>query len=298
MVLLGFLLLWVVVLFPPPLAWCCLPSPPLGGRVPHLPCWVVLLSFPSFQLWCFLPSRPLGRAARFSSIGQCCFFFSSPFGGIAFLPLLWVGLLFPRLLLGGAAWFPPPLGGVAFLLSFGVELLSFRSFEWAAFHLSSDGWCCLVSFSFAWCCPSSPPFGKWCLSPLSCWVVLLGLLLLWVVLRFPSPLAWCCLSSPPQGGTTFPPSSVGWCCLVHSGGVAFFFFCVVLNVFPSIWRRCVPSRLLGRAAGFSSFGWCCCFFSSPFRGAAFLFLLCVELHFSPPSDGWCCCPKSKRKDAK
>ena len=36
--------------------------------------------------------------------------------------------------------------------------------------------------------------------PLFCWVVLLGLLLLWVVLRYPSPFARCCLPSLLQEG--------------------------------------------------------------------------------------------------
>ena len=37
-----------------------------------------------------------------------------------------VGAAFSHFLLGGAAWFVSCLSGVAFLLSFGVELLSFR----------------------------------------------------------------------------------------------------------------------------------------------------------------------------
>ena len=45
---------------------------------------------------------------------------------------LWVGLLF-FLSSVGAAWFPPPLGGVAFPISFPVGLPSFPSSGWSCF---------------------------------------------------------------------------------------------------------------------------------------------------------------------
>ena len=116
-------LLWVVLpfflsfwwdYFSPVFARCCFSNllsggaaflpPPFGGaafhhllwglgRVPRLPCWVVLLSCPPLSGGAFLLSRLLGRAAWFSSIGRCCFF-SSPFGGIALIHLLWVELFF------------------------------------------------------------------------------------------------------------------------------------------------------------------------------------------------------------
>ena len=55
---------------------------PLGGAVffPSSFCWVVLLGFPSL-------------------------------GGVAVFSVLWVGLFYPCLLLGGAAWSTPPWGG-------------------------------------------------------------------------------------------------------------------------------------------------------------------------------------------
>ena len=53
----------------------------------------------------------------------------------------------------------------------------------------------------------------------SFWVVLLGLFLLRVVLRFSTPFAWGCLRSPPLGGAAFLLSS-GWGC---------FFPCLLLG---------------------------------------------------------------------
>ena len=136
------------------------------GRVPRLPCWVVLLSFRSFGCGLRSPSLLMGGAAWFplffggdavspfllrfaallrllwvlaaftlSSFAWCCFPFPS-FG---------VGLRSPSLRLGGAAWSPPPSGGVAFPISFQVVLPS-------TFSSTSVGWCCLVSCFFGWCC--------------------------------------------------------------------------------------------------------------------------------------------------
>ena len=68
-------------------------------------------------------------------------------------------------------------------------------------------------------------------SPVFCWVVLRGLLLLWVELRFPSTFAWCCLpfalwvemrSSPLLfGGAAWSPPRLDGVPLLLS-------FCVVL----------------------------------------------------------------------
>ena len=102
MVLLGFFPLWVVLVFSFSADWwCCIPSPPLGGGA--FPVLLGLLFF-----WWFFAVFP------------------SSFGGVAFLRLLWVERRSPSLLLGDAAWSPPSLGGVAFLLSFCVVLPSFR----------------------------------------------------------------------------------------------------------------------------------------------------------------------------
>ena len=132
------------VAFPSSFAWCCFPFPPSGS---------VLFS-----------SLRLGGAAWFPSFGWCCLFSSSFFLLFAScLPLLWVGLLFPCLLLGGASCPTPSWGGVALPLSF---------LRGAAF--SSFGWCCCFSFF--------------------CWVVLLGLLL-WVVFLFSCSTGWRCLVS-------------------------------------------------------------------------------------------------------
>ena len=137
-------LLGGVVVFPSPVWWCCLPSPPFGGTASSpVFCWVVLFGFILPFGWC------------------CCFFL---------------------LLLGGAAWSPPSLA--LFSSPFTCFLLGFFplwvvSPVWrcclpsppvgsGAFPPSSVGWCCLVSSSsFWWCC---------CFS-FSYWVVPLGLLL-------------------------------------------------------------------------------------------------------------------------
>ena len=165
----------------------------------------------------------------------------------------WVGLLFsPPLLLGGAAWSTPPWGCVA---------------------------SCSVSSSFGRCCffnllSGGPAFLPILLvglpsitsnvPPLFCWVVLLGLLLLWggvaIPLSFGVELPYfrsfgCWLRSPsllfrgvvflslPLESGAFVNSSVVWCCLVSS-----------------------------------SFGRCC-FSSLLLCAAAFLFLLWVGLLF-------------------
>ena len=95
--------------------------------------------------------------------------------------------------------------------------------------------------------------------------MLLGLFPLWVV----SPVWWCSLPPPPLGGLLYPPSSVGWCCLVSS------FFLGGVVVFSSLvgWC-CLVSSLLG---------WCLLF-----GGAAFLLILWEGLLFSMSSVGWCC----------
>ena len=92
-------------------------------------------------------------------------------GGAAFSSSGWSCFFSPPLLLGGAAWFP------------------------------FSGWCCRFFLSFWWDY----------FSPVFCWVVLLGPLLLGVVLR-PA------LSPPPLGGVAFPIS-----------------FQVVMPSFPSFW---------------------------------------------------------------
>ena len=143
-----------------PFAWCCLPSPPLGGAAfSPSAVWVLLcllllwavLRFSSPSSWCCLPSPPSLSEAAFSLFSVWCCFISSPssLGGATFSSssvgrycltfsffgwCFWVGLLFPSLLLGGAAW-PPSLGGVAlFPLSFCVVLPSFSPFRWDCFQ--------------------------------------------------------------------------------------------------------------------------------------------------------------------
>ena len=159
-------------------------------------------------------------------------------------------LLFLCLLLGGAAWHTPSLGG-------GVFLPLFLG-------------CGCFSLSFCVLLPSFSSFGWRCFLSLFCWVVLLCLLLLWVF--------WV-------GGTAFPLSSVGWCCLAYF----FFGWCCF---FPCA----ASSPLFGRAAlSFSSvtwcclasfFGWCCvfpspiaccCLPSPPLGGAVFLLFCWVVL---------------------
>ena len=142
----------------------------------------------------------------------------------------------------------------SFSFSFWWGCLPSPPFGVAAFSISSVGWCCLVSFvpslalfSSAWCCLVSSLFG-WSLlfggaafhylhwevvlvSPVFCWVVLLGLLLLsGGVDVFHSPFWWGCLPSPPSSVAAFSISSVGWCCLVSS----FFGWCCVSPLLPFV----------------------------------------------------------------
>ena len=115
-VLLGFLLLWVVLLFSSPLAWSCFPSAPLGvGCVPPLSSdgWCCLVSF--FCWWC------------------CCFPFS----------FAWCCFSSP----GGAAFSPSCSVGWRCLVFSGCCCRFF-----CPFPLSSVGWCCLVHPSLGWCC--------------------------------------------------------------------------------------------------------------------------------------------------
>ena len=68
---------------------------------------------------------------------------------LLFWAVYWVELLFPCLLLRGAAW-PPPLGAVAFFLFFSMVLPSFPSF--GSFFPSLQLGCCLASsFCGSWC---------------------------------------------------------------------------------------------------------------------------------------------------
>ena len=111
---------------PPSFGRCCFfPSPPVWCSP----------SFPSFGWSCFPPFLLFGWCCVASFAWVVLFFslsfcFVSPFfgcavtfrhlplRGAAFVPFLEVELASSSLLLGGAAGFPPPLGGVAFLLSF------------------------------------------------------------------------------------------------------------------------------------------------------------------------------------
>ena len=264
-VLLGFLFLWVVLLFPSPLSCCCLPSPPLGGGAfSPLVCWVALLGFLPLGgvavfllLLVVLPSSPSCGWSCFFPLfnwvvllgppGWCCVVFP------VVLPFFsWVGLFFP-LWFSFSGWrcrFFCPSGGTTF-------------------HLSSVGWCCLVHSSLGW------------------WCVLLCLLLpLWAVLLFPFfcgdaflSIVWVVVlfASLRLGGAAWSPL----------GGVAFpISFCVLLPSFSSSgWDYFSPVFCWVVLRCPSLFAWCC-LSSPPFGGPAFL-----------PSVGWCCCPKSKRKDA-
>ena len=173
-------------------------------------------------------------------------------GGVAFLLLLSVWLFFPRLLLGGAARYPPSLGGVVV-------------------SPSLVRWCCSLISSFF-----VPSLGGCCVSPIllrgaawfppSFWVMLLFSLFFLVGLSCFSSFGWAALF----------PSSVGWCCLVSSfllgGGVGVF-------PFPFVWC-CLPSPPLGVAAfSISEIGWCC--LVSSFLGVVFLSFYVVLLGFFP-----------------
>ena len=269
----------------------------LGGAAWSTPCWGGV----EFCFACFVSSSSFGRCC-FSNLLSC---------GPAFLLLLLVGLpsitssgwsCFFHLLKGGAAWFPSSLGGVAFPLSGAAfrpllrvgprsppPLLggaAFLSLLWVVVlsHLSSVGWCCLVSsftgrrcfFSISFCVllPSFSSSGWDYRSPVFCWVVLLGPLLLGVVLR-PA------LSPPPPlGGVAFllsfgvvlPSFSFGWARVFNLP-------CwVVLLSFPSfgVGLRSTSLRL-GGAAWFP-----------PLGGVAFLSLPVGSGAFLTSSVGWCC----------
>ena len=180
------------------------------------------------------------------------------FGELLFFPcwvvllglfLLWVELLFflscsvvlllvfgwccvSPLLLRGAARFPPSVGGVAVFLS--------------------PVW---------WGCLPFPPLSVAVLSLVSFYVVLLGLLLLWVELLFFLSCSvvlllvfgWCCVSPLLlRGAARFPPSV---------GGVVVFPF--------SFWWSSLPSSpLVELLFPVSSVGWCC--LVSSFLGVVFL----------------------------
>ena len=178
-----------VAVFPSPVWWCCLPSPPFDGTASSpVFCWVVLLLLPFGCCCCFFLLLLRGAAwsppslALFSSPFTWCCLVSSflgwsllfgvfclpppPLGGAALPPVFcWVVLLGLLLLLVVLLFFFLLFCGAAFLLLLWVGLL---------YPPSSVGWCCLVSSSFWWCC---------CFS-FSYWVVLLGLLTLLVVLLF------------------------------------------------------------------------------------------------------------------
>ena len=207
--------------------------------------WAVLLFQSPFK-WCCLPSTPCSP----SPVG--CVLLSSPsFGGGAFSPLFcWVALLVF-----------PPLGGVAvFSFSFSCYCLPSPPLGGPVFSPSSDG-------GAAW----SPLGGV--AFPISSQVVLPSLL--WVGLLFyPSSSVGCCLVSPslagvavffcPFGGTTFPLSSVGWCCLVS----CFLEWCCNS---PLLWRGAAYWAALSLSSG----GWCCLVFS--FWGGVAVFTLCFCL---------------------
>ena len=218
-----------------------------------------------------------------SFFGWCClvsslFGWSLQFGGAAFHPLHWVGLLFPM----SSSWFLPSLGGLSCL----AVLPSFSSFGCGSFFP------CLLLGGAVWFHPSF-------------WVV-------W--LFFPSPVGWCCLPSPPLGGVVLlglllllvvllfflllfggaaflllllvgllhPPSSVGWCCFsfLLGGVVVFSFSCWVALLGLLLPRRCFPLLLRGAAWFLPSLGGLSCLVllpSIPSSG-----------QFHPSSVGWCC----------
>ena len=194
------LVCWVALLGFPPLGgvaffffslwWYCLPLSSSGWRLLFFPvfCWVVLLGPPGggalFFSWCCLSCPGWGCIFPlwFSFSGWCCLF-SPPSGRDYFSTCL---------LLGGAAWFTPPwgvlgpalsppLGGVAFPISFQVVLPSFPSFGVELPSSPSVGWCCrFLSLLLGW----------GCVPPLFGWVVLLG---------FQSFFGWCCFPFPSCG---------------------------------------------------------------------------------------------------
>ena len=206
-------------LSPPPFGWCCFPFSPLRvGLLGLLLLLVVLPSFPSFW-WDCLPPPPLGGAAFPHLLKGGVAWFPSSLGGVAFhLSFVVVLLSFTSvgggaaflspLQLGGAAWFLPSLGGVAFplstvgscfvsfgwcccsnLLSGGVQnkkenMQSKGKFEnkWQSGKMKNEDGVDVFLHLFGGAAFLPLPLRSGGLSPLSCWVVLLGLLLLWVVL--------------------------------------------------------------------------------------------------------------------
>ena len=262
--LLGFLLLWVVLLFTSPLSWCCLPSPPVGVLLLSFPLfswvvllgfllllWVVLLSFPF--LWVVVLSHLFGWVVLlgFFLLWMVLMFFFTCLVVLPSFPSLWEVVRFTCLLLGGAAFY----GWCCDSLSFGVELPYFRS------------------------------FGCWLRSPSP---------LLRGVVFFSLPLV----------SGAFLTSSVGWCCLVSSsfGRCCFssLLFCVLLPSCPSSgWDYFLPRLLLGGAAWSTRVVLRCFFFL--LRGAAFLPSICVSpwvvllgflplggVAVSPSPVSWCC----------
>ena len=174
-------------------------------------------------------------------------------------------------------------------------------------HPSSPVW---------WCSLPSLLLGRATLSPVFCWVVLLGLSSLAL---FSSPFTWCCLVyslfgwSLLYGGAAFhplqwvvvrfPPSSVGWCCLVSS-------FLGVVSFSPFTWC-CLDSSIFGWSlllggAAFHPLHWVgllfpvsSAWFLPSLGGIAVLFLLFGGFFLPPPllggaalsppySVGWCC----------
>ena len=166
----------------------------------------------------FSPPLLFGGAARFPFSGWCCRFFC-PSGGTSFSPVFcWVVLLGPLLLevVLRPALSPPPLGDVAFPISFPSP-----PFGGAAFHPPFLGGAVFshLKGGAAWF-PSS--LGGVAFLPLLWVVVLFASLRLggaaWstrVVLRCFFSFAWCCLCSPPFGGAAFL-RCVGWCCCPKS----------------------------------------------------------------------------------
>ena len=243
--------------------------------------------------WCCFASSFFGWCSGWG-------YFSLDFCRVVLLCLLllrvvfWVGLLFPCLLLGGAAWHTPPLGGVVFP-TFAFCRLPFPPLGGAAFTSSSVGWCCFASSFFGWCSEWSAAF------PLS-------------------SVGWCCLAHSFLGGVVVFPSPVRWCCSLSLGGVAFpllsrgaaWFLpslgglsCLVaLPSFSSFGRGCFfPCLLLGGAAwSLPSMGGVAVFlscsvvlpsFSSSGRGCFFPCLLLGGSAWSPLPFGWCCCLPGK-----
>ena len=182
----------------------------LGGVAIPLSFGVELPSFRSFGYGLRSPSLLVGGAAWF------LFFFCVVLLFLLFFcvvllsfPFLSVVVLFSSLRLGGAALSTPPRGGVAFPISFCVLLPSFPSSGWDY------------------------------LSPVFCWVVLLG------------PLGWCFVFFLLRGaaflplhlgGAAFLPS-VGWCCWVFLLWVVLLFSLLLFVGVAKKKRRKVKEKL-------------------------------------------------------